>query len=94
MPKKSSGSSSGSSGGCYIATAVYGSYNAAEVMTLRRFRDEVLMNHWWGRVFVKIYYTLSPPVADKLKNAERINSLVRSQLNLFVKYLRKEQDNN
>lgn len=94
VPKKRSGSSSGSGGGCYIATAVYGSYNAAEVMTLRRFRDETLMNHWWGRAFVKIYYTLSPSVADKLKNEKRINSIVRAQLDLFVKHLRKKDHTN
>lgn len=92
VPKQQNGSSSSvSGGGCYIAIAVYGSYNASEVMTLRRFRDEVLMDHWWGRTFVKIYYALSPSIANKLKNADRINSIVRTQLDVFVKYLREEQ---
>jgi len=33
------GGGSNSSAGCYIATAVYGSYNCPEVWTLRRYRD-------------------------------------------------------
>lgn len=72
------------SGGCYIATAVYGSYEAPEVLILRRFRDKVLLNHGWGRVFVKIYYTLSPPVAKALGNARFINRLVRGMLDRIV----------
>jgi hypothetical protein len=66
--------------GCYIATAVYGSYDAPEVMTLRRFRDETLRNSAFGRWFIRTYYRLSPPVAEKLKNAKRINAFVRSIL--------------
>ena len=46
--------------GCYIATAVYGSYNCPEVWTLRRFRDNTLDATWYGRTFIKTYYAISP----------------------------------
>ena len=49
-----------SSGGCYVATCVYGSYDCPEVWTLRRFRDEKLAPTWYGRAFIRIYYSLSP----------------------------------
>lgn len=47
-------------GGCYIATAVYGSYDCPEVWTLRRFRDYSLAKNRCGRVFIKVYYAVSP----------------------------------
>lgn len=34
---------------CYVATAVYGSYDCPEVWTLRRFRDFALDETWYGR---------------------------------------------
>lgn len=77
--------------GCYIATAVYGSYDAPEVMTLRRFRDETLRNSAFGRWFIRTYYRLSPPVAEKLKNAKRINAFVRSILDKWVERLNRKQ---
>ena len=46
--------------GCYIATCVYGSYGAPEVLTLRRFRDEILKKHMLGRMFIRCYYAISP----------------------------------
>lgn len=49
-----------SNGGCYIATAVYGSYDCPEVWTLRRFRDYTLYETWYGRAFIKAYYATSP----------------------------------
>lgn len=76
-------------GGCYIATAVYGSYDAPEVLTLRSFRDQVLRKHWLGRLFIKAYYFLSPPIAERLKDARRINGLVRAALDRFVARLSK-----
>ncbi len=48
------------SGGCYIATCVYGSYDCPEVWTLRRYRDDTLALTWYGRLFIKAYYTVSP----------------------------------
>lgn len=47
-------------GNCYIATFVYGSYDASEVLTLRKFRDEKLLTNYIGKTFVKLYYKTSP----------------------------------
>lgn len=49
-----------SSGGCYVATCVYGSYDCPEVWTLRRFRDDILSKNFFGRLFIKCYYAVSP----------------------------------
>ena len=77
--------------GCYIATAVYGSYDAPQVVTLRKFRDETLSNTVFGRWFIRTYYRLSPPIAEKLKNANRINRFVRYILDRWVDKLNSEQ---
>jgi hypothetical protein len=49
-----------SSGGCYVATAVYGSYDCPQVWTLRRYRDNQLAKTWYGRLFIHTYYAISP----------------------------------
>ena len=54
------GYSHNSSGGCYVATCVYGSYDCPEVWTLRRYRDETLGATWYGRCFIRLYYAISP----------------------------------
>lgn len=48
------------SGGCYVATAVYGSYDCPEVWVLRRFRDQTLAKSASGRAFIRSYYAASP----------------------------------
>lgn len=70
--------------GCYIATAVYGSYNAPEVLVLRRFRDETLQKTALGRWFIRTYYRWSPAIAEKLRNAKRLNRMVRKILDRWV----------
>lgn len=80
---KTSGSS-GSSSGCYIATAVYNSYDAPEVLCLRRFRDEVISTYIFGRLFIKLYYRFSPYYAEKLKKTRHINVAVRKALDKIV----------
>jgi hypothetical protein len=54
-------------GGCFIATAVY-SEESQEVKILRKFRDNFLMNNLPGKLFVKLYYKFSPPVAEFIRN--------------------------
>jgi hypothetical protein len=46
--------------GCFIATAVYGSYDCPQVWTLRRYRDYALAESWFGRTFIQVYYAISP----------------------------------
>ena len=60
MPATQSSGNSGSSGGCYIATAVYGSYDCPQVWTLRRYRDDMLASTPGGRCFIQTYYAISP----------------------------------
>ena len=56
------------SGPCFIATAVYGSPMASEVILLRTFRDEYLVTTIFGKAFIRLYYILSPPVAEIISN--------------------------
>lgn len=77
--------------GCYIATAVYGSYDAPEVRTLRRFRDETLKKSAAGRLFIRVYYRFSPPIAQRLKHATKVNRLVRKMLDGFVEKLNEKK---
>ena len=50
-------------GKCFIATAVEEHFTDDTVTVLRRFRDEVLSRSDAGRLFIRLYYRLSPRVA-------------------------------
>ena len=66
--------------GCFIATAAYGSLMANEVVMLRNFRDNVLLQTSWGRSLVKFYYKISPPIASYIKNNKLLEALTRYSL--------------
>lgn len=53
----------GGGGGCFIATAAYGTPMAAELDRLRAFRDSQLLANGSGAAFVDAYYHLSPDAA-------------------------------
>lgn len=82
----------GSKGFCYIATAVYGSYSAPQVYTLRKFRDRVLMKNVAGRLFVKTYYRVGPAIAKSIGKWHILNSFVHKLLDRFVRVLNKKWD--
>ncbi|MCO5107087.1 MAG: YncE family protein [Burkholderiaceae bacterium] len=67
-------------GGCFIATAAYGSAMAPEVSRLRAFRDRYLLGNAAGRAFVRTYYALSPPLADFIRPRESLRRIVRAGL--------------
>jgi len=72
-------------GRCYIATAVYGDCYAPEVIALRRFRDETLAQTAVGRVFIRFYYRVSPPLAALLSRQRALAAFVRLFLNILVR---------
>ena len=78
------------SSGCYIATMVYGSYEHPQVLILREYRDQKLSRSTLGRAFIKSYYAASPYFVVALKNHHRINKLIRSILNVFIRSLKNE----
>ncbi len=80
-------SGSGSSGGCYVATAVYGSYDCPQVWTLRRYRDFTLAKSWYGRLFIRTYYAVSPTLVKWFGNTEWFKNMWRPILDKMVKNL-------
>ena len=79
-----------SNGGCYIATAVYGSYDCPEVWTLRRFRDYTLANTWYGRAFIKTYYAISPTMVKWFGKSQWFKNMFQPLLDKLVNKLHNE----
>lgn len=76
--------------GCYIATAMYGSYDCPEVWTLRRYRDKVLDHTWYGRLFIRIYYSISPTLVRWFGTTHWFRELFYKPLNNWVAKLNKK----
>lgn len=78
---------SSNSSGCYVATCVYGSYDCPEVWTLRRFRDYCLDKTWYGRLFIKCYYAISPIIVKWFGDNQWFKNLWKPVLNRMVSKL-------
>lgn len=76
--------------GCYVATAVYGSYNCPEVWVLRRFRDNCLDKTALGRCFISAYYFVSPTAVRLFGKTKWFNRIFRKCLDKMVTKLQKK----
>lgn len=70
--------------GCYVATSVYGSYDCPEVWTLRRYRDDTLDATWYGRLFIKCYYAMSPTIVKWFGHTEWFKAIWKKKLDKMV----------
>lgn len=70
--------------GCYVATAVYGSYDCPQVWTLRRYRDFTLAETWYGRAFIRTYYAISPTLVKWFGNTNWFKKLWKGKLDRMV----------
>lgn len=77
-------------GGCYVATAVYGSYDCPQVWTLRRFRDNTLAKTWYGRAFIFIYYAISPTLVKWFGHTKWFKNMWKGKLDRMVANLNAE----
>lgn len=75
------------SGGCYVATCVYGSYDCPQVWTLRRYRDYTLAKKWYGRAFIRTYYAISPTLVKWFGHTEWFKNMWKPQLDNMVNKL-------
>ncbi len=78
------------SNGCYVATCVYGSYDCPQVWTLRRYRDNDLATTWYGRLFIKTYYLISPIIVKWFGKAKLFKNICKPKLDKMVTRLQKE----
>ncbi len=70
----------GPNGGCFIATAAYGTPLAGEIDALRALRDRFLLRGALGTAFVDTYYRASPPIARGVAAHPALASVVRYAL--------------
>lgn len=76
---------------CFIATAVYGSPYASEVDMLRSFRDKTLLSSDIGKYMVKIYYQVSPRIANVVEKSPLLKkSILLFFLSPLIVYLKKK----
>jgi len=71
---------SGGGGGCFIATAAFGSPLQPHVRILREFRDRFLFGNLPGKMFIDVYYAYSPSIADWIAPHRNMKRMVRLSL--------------
>ena len=74
--------------GCFIATATYGSPLSKEVIVLKKWRDQTLLNTSIGRNFVKYYYIFSPTIANYIRKSNFLKMIMLYILKPIIKLLK------
>jgi hypothetical protein len=75
-------------GKCFVATAAFEDADHPAVEDLRLFRDIILERSSSGRLFVRSYNRISPPLADWLEARGKLKPLVRAVLRPLARLAR------
>jgi hypothetical protein len=76
-------------GRCFVATFAFNDSNAPEVVYLRGFRDDVLLNFGVGKLLVARYYEWAPFMIRVLSVVPSGRSLARLSVIAIVKIIRR-----
>lgn len=68
---------------CFISTAAFGSASAPEVEIFRKFRNRFLLNNVFGKGFVRVYYKISPAIANVISESNYLKAATRKALYPF-----------
>lgn len=72
-------------GKCFVATAVEEHCENETMVILRRFRDEILLRNFAGRIFVKFYYFVGPWIAIRvIRSGEDKQKWIAAKLGIFA----------
>jgi hypothetical protein len=75
---------------CFIATACYKDIYCEEVIFFRWYRDNKLSQSILGRIFIKMYYFISPFFYKALYNSNKTSSIIRRFLDKLYILLKNE----
>ncbi|WP_458232257.1 CFI-box-CTERM domain-containing protein [Roseateles sp. P5_E8] len=73
---------------CFVATAAYGDWRHPDVEYLRWFRDNVLIESFFGRAFTKTYWIVGPQFAKLVAPFPAVRAAARGVLGALVRSLR------
>lgn len=74
---------------CYVATAIFGN-TSPETTVLRKWRDEKLSQYYAGRVFIRVYYKLSPFLLRAMPSCTK--PMAKAILTKFVEWIRNKDN--
>lgn len=77
-------------GRCFIATAAFEDPDHPTVLTLREYRDQILLPKTSGRMFTDLYYQVSPPIAELLDRSAWLRNFARHRLEQTAQRLRQK----
>lgn len=76
---------------CFIATSIYGSHTHPSVIILKKYRDDILIRNYIGKLIIKIYYFFGPILAKKISaNIQTSNILKKYLLDPLVNIINKK----
>ena len=73
---------------CFVATFAYQDANHPQVLFLKRFRDECLLETGWGTILVDLYYWVGPKLVSGMQNIGCARAVSRIVLERLIAVIR------